>query len=279
VRVLDLPNRGLVATLNSALAEARGEYIARMDADDLSDESRLGCQLRHLQRHPWLDVVGTGVRLFPAHAITPNMLSYIRWQNRLVIHRAIEENLLVECPLTHPTALFRGRSLSALGGWREVDGPEDMDLWLRGAAVGWRFGKVNRVLYAWRETAHRMTRTDPRYSREGFRRLALDAFAGAVSGNTPILIWGWGRSLDAWNTGLVQRGHDVTALEVNARSLRGGCCPDLPECPRRMSLSSGTGSGETVWLLAYGTERSRQTLRSHLWPRGIRSGRHYRFVS
>ena len=279
VRVLDLPHRGLVPTLNTALAEARGEYIARMDADDLSDENRLGCQLRHLQRHPRLDVVGTGVRLFPGHAVTPNMLSYIRWQNRLVIHRAIEENLLVECPLTHPTALFRGRSLSALGGWRDVDGPEDMDLWLRGARAGWRFGKVNRVLYHWRESDDRMSRRDSRYSRIAFQRLALDACAAALEKDTEVVLWGWGNSLDIWEQGLRSRGIRVAATAVNPRSVRGGSLPALPSSPRTVLLHENKTEGGACWLLGYGTARSRNTLALHLGRRGYRSGVHYRFVS
>ena len=273
MRVLPLPHRGIAATLNAALAQARGNLVARMDADDLCSADRLSLQLRHLRRHPCLDVVGTGVRMFPPEAVSPNMRAYLAWQNRLLIHRALVRNLLVESPLTHATALFRRDALERIGGWRPVPGPEDVDLWLRGAEAGWRFGKVNRVLYLWREHPARLTRTDPRMSRDAFRRLALDAAARWIPPSTAVVLWGWGESLTAWRAGLESRGARVTALAVNPRRLRGGTeTPSLPQASR-------TSRGEPTWLLAYGARRSRRTLSLWLARRGARPGIHYRFVS
>jgi glycosyltransferase involved in cell wall biosynthesis len=286
IRILGLPRAGLVSTLNAALKRSRGRFIARMDADDLCSEDRLRRQLRYMGRHPQVDVVGTGVRMFPSGSVTPNMERYVSWQNGLLTHRALERNLLVESPLTHATALFRRESLERIGGWREVDGPEDLDLWLRGAAAGWRFGKVNRVLYHWRESPRRVTRTDSRLSREAFRRLAMDAFAANAPRSVLVHLWGWGRSLEDWNEGLRGRGFPVRTLELSPRTVRQGePLPSLPD-PNEVqafafspAVRQATREPRSIWLLAYGTEPSRESLCLRLRKEGYRPGRHYRFVS
>src|SRR5256885_481813 len=52
IRVLAEPHEGVVSVLNRGLVEARGEYIARMDADDVSEPRRLSRQLAYLRSHP-----------------------------------------------------------------------------------------------------------------------------------------------------------------------------------------------------------------------------------
>lgn len=64
IRLLSQPNRGLVATLNRGLDEARGEFLARMDADDLSVPGRLAAQLDWLRARPDAVACGTGYELF-----------------------------------------------------------------------------------------------------------------------------------------------------------------------------------------------------------------------
>src|SRR5687767_9206093 len=58
IRILDQQNLGLVAALNRGIREARGEWIARMDADDVSLPGRLEAQITHLRRHPEIGLLG-----------------------------------------------------------------------------------------------------------------------------------------------------------------------------------------------------------------------------
>jgi len=285
IRILSIPPSGIASALNQALAHARGRYIARMDADDLCPKDRLSVQLRHMERHPHVDVVATAVRMFPEEEITPGMRRYVKWQNRWLTHRALERNLFVECPLAHASSLFRRESLEAIGGWRTFDGPEDLDLFLRGAAAGWRFGKVNRVLYAWRERPGRASRRDPRLRRTAFRRVALDALAARAPRDLPFRIWGWGHSLEEWDEGLRARGFRVHSVGVNPREVRQRhALPALPEHDSVWGLSLSTASSpppsaREIWLLAYGAPRSRDTLDLLMRRRGYRPPRHYRLVS
>lgn len=62
--VVDGRQRGLAERLNQAIDLARGRFIARMDADDVAYPERLAQQLRYLQAHPEVDLVGCGMLVF-----------------------------------------------------------------------------------------------------------------------------------------------------------------------------------------------------------------------
>src|SRR5262249_10219582 len=139
------------AALNVALAAARGQWIARHDADDLSHPERLALQRAWLGDHPRTDVLGCQVRLLPRGFAGAGMRRWVAWHNRLLDHEAMAREARIDSPLAHGTAMMRRATLVALGGWRERGWPEDLDLWLRAIEAGLRLGKVPRALYAWRQ--------------------------------------------------------------------------------------------------------------------------------
>ena len=73
VTVIHQENRGLGATLNRAIELCDTEYLARMDADDVSHPDRLERQLLHMESHPDIGLLGSqiefvvGERRFPDH--------------------------------------------------------------------------------------------------------------------------------------------------------------------------------------------------------------------
>src|SRR5262249_27841997 len=143
--------RGLPAALGLALSLARAPWVARQDADDVSHRSRLERQLAWLADHPDLDGLGTRVRLFPDEATGAGMRRWASWHNSLLTHDAMRRELMIDSPLAHGTAMIRRAALEAVGGWRERGWAEDLDLWVRLFAHGARFGKLDRVLYGWRQ--------------------------------------------------------------------------------------------------------------------------------
>jgi glycosyltransferase involved in cell wall biosynthesis len=226
VRVVRTPPHGLVAALNTALAHARGPLLARMDADDVAHPDRLSLQAAGLAEDGRCAVLGCRVRLVggpDGGAVEANrgMRDYVEWLNRLLTHEDIVRDLLVESPLAHPSVLMRADVVRGLGGYRDFDGPEDYDLWLRAHAAGWRFGKRSEVLLDWRDSPGRLTRRDARYAPERFRDLKLGALErGALAGGRPLVVWGAGRVGKGWARALLARGHTVAGfVEVDPRKI------------------------------------------------------------
>ncbi len=194
VRVLRRARRGgIVAALNEGLAACRAPLIARMDADDLAHPERLARQAAHLDAHPEAALVACRVEAFPAEAVREGLAVYVDWMNGLLTDADIRREMFVESPLPHPGVMIRRGWLDRVGGYRDMGWAEDYDLWLRLMLAGARFAKLPETLLRWRERPDRLTRADPRYSPESFRRAKAHFLAaGPLHGRDALYIWGAG---------------------------------------------------------------------------------------
>lgn len=137
-------NRGLAAAHNTGLSLARGEYLARWDADDLADPERLAKQVSYLDKHLDVDVLGTGTILIEDGKIKPDIFT------PPLCHSLIVWNLLFDRGITHGTSMVRRAALAGSGGYRgDYPHVEDLDLWLRMAGLV-RFANLPDLLYSYR---------------------------------------------------------------------------------------------------------------------------------
>lgn len=132
VRILDNgTNRGLVASLNRGLAECRSELVARIDADDTSEPTRLERQFAQFETNPRLVLSATAYR-----RVRPDG-SLIRIGRPPLTHVELACALLTGNRLNHSAVMFRRQAVLDVGGYRHEWFPvEDFDLWLRLCAVG-----------------------------------------------------------------------------------------------------------------------------------------------
>lgn len=270
IRLLPGDATGMVATLNRLLDRSRSPWVARMDGDDLLHPHRFAAQLA-LAAETEADALGCRIRLFPSQQVSPAMERWLAWQNALLRHEEILRDRFVETTISHATLLIRRERLDGIGGWREFDGPEDLDLLLRLAADGTRFAKVPRSHYFWRWHPTMSTRCDPRYRREAFRRCKIDRLSeGLLANGRPVHVWGVGRSLAAWVADLERRGRSVRSRNLDLRGLRRN------EARRRALLESPPSP---PLLLVFGTPGVREELRRLLGRTKLREERDFLFVA
>jgi glycosyltransferase involved in cell wall biosynthesis len=195
IRIVSSEDKGLVGALNTGLEASRGEFIARMDADDVMLPSRLRQQSGALRSDPRLDLVACMVESFPGESVQVGLQEYLRWQNGCVSPGEIRDNLFVEAPFVHPSVMYRRQVVLKSGGYRDGDFPEDYELWLRLAEQGAVMTKLPEVLLRWRDRPDRLTRTDPRYSRDAFDRIRAEYLArdSRLNGGRELFFWGAGR--------------------------------------------------------------------------------------
>jgi Glycosyl transferase family 2 len=127
VCIVDGPGRGLVDALNLGLARARGEFIARMDADDVSQSTRFAQQVEYLRANPQIAVVGSAITLIDA---TGKLIREIDYP----LTPVEVDRFLIETgsALAHPAVMARRNALREVGGYRSLfQHAEDYDLWLR----------------------------------------------------------------------------------------------------------------------------------------------------
>lgn len=195
VRVMTSPGRGIVAALNHGLSQARGELVARMDADDVSHPERLAEQAKFLGERPDVGLVGCGVDYGGDRAANAGYALHVDWLNALVESDEIARNRFVESPLAHPSVMFRHELMDKHGGYREGDFPEDYELWLRWMDAGVRLAKVSQVLLTWHDLPGRLSRTDVRYDPDAFYRVKAEYIARELKrlGRSEAWVWGAGR--------------------------------------------------------------------------------------
>jgi hypothetical protein len=260
-----------VPALNTALEHARAPLLARMDADDVALSRRLELQARRLFSDRRLSVLGCRVR----HGAAPGaagagMAAYVRWSNALLRHAEIARDALVESPLVHPSVMVRATLLRRLGGYRDFDGPEDYDLWLRALLAGARFAKLPQALLLWRDSAQRLTRRDPRYAAARFLALKLEALERThLLAPRPLVIWGAGKAGKAWSRALLARGHRLAGfVEVDPRKLG----QRIHGAPVWACAGAGQVPG-ALHLAAVPRPGARARIRAEAARHGLREGR------
>lgn len=126
IRLLHQENQGLIASLNRGVDIARGKYIARMDADDISYPERLERQVDFLNNQPDVGILGTQVETIDTNGTVQKQFSFptdpavVAWR------------LMFECCLTHPSIMMRRSLASGLNGYAEdALHAEDYELYTR----------------------------------------------------------------------------------------------------------------------------------------------------
>jgi glycosyltransferase involved in cell wall biosynthesis len=148
------PNCGVAATLNELVAQAQGEFIARMDADDIAMPERFREQAEYLLNHP--ECVMVGCRVW--HCDDEG--DPIREHPTLHEHEEIDAfHFRMEGPaLVHPSVMMRRDAVLAAGGYRRFY-IEDIDLYLRLAERG-RLARVPRFLLKYRLHSQNLSSTN-----------------------------------------------------------------------------------------------------------------------
>ncbi len=266
VTVIQQAPQGIVAALEVGRGVARGRYLARMDADDVSARTRFARQYEWMESEPKLSICGCWVEYFPREHVHGGARWYEAWMNSITEREEVAREIFVECPIAHPTFFMRAEAVAAVGGYRDRGWPEDYDLVFRLWRAGGGLGVVPEKLLSWREGESRLSRTDPTYSPEAFRRCKvhylLKAFPGVIEG---ALIWGAGPVGKALATELVKRGAKVSAFaEVDPRKI-GQRIHDVPVLDTARALAER----DVLHLGAVGQKGAREQLRSLLSEGGL----------
>ncbi len=267
------PHLGVVGASQRGNEEAQGEFIARMDADDVSLPDRFAVQLAALRADNALDAISCLVRFAGDTNNARGYAHHVEWTNQLNTVERIALNRFIDLPVPHPTLMYRRSLIERCGGYRDGEFPEDYEMVLRWIDGGARIGKIDQVLYDWHDPPTRLSRNDPRYAMQAFHQCKAPYLARAIvacgAGDRELWIWGAGRParkcarplFTAWRqpSGYV----DIDPTKIG-RTLHG--CPVVS--------SDSLPPKDSAVIIAYvGTrgagENIRQDLVSRGWVEGI----------
>jgi glycosyltransferase involved in cell wall biosynthesis len=148
IRLLKKDNSGISDALNLGLSNARGEFIARLDADDIMYPDRLEIQIEFLRKNPNLGFCGSFVEFIDSRGAP------VGWSKPLPVTRADFDRLISERrPITfnHPSIMCRRSAMIEVGGYdRSIEPAEDVDLFNKVLALGYEALIVPKYLLKYR---------------------------------------------------------------------------------------------------------------------------------
>ena len=268
--------RGVSSAFNTGLSRARGEFIARMDADDISLPGRIEEQYHYFQSHPEIDICGACVEIFTNGEVAGGNIRYQAWLNNCRSPGQIHREMFIESPIPNPTVMFRRDAVLHLGGYGNPDWPEDYDLFLRADALGMQMGKPEQILLRWREHARRLTRNDQRYNLDRFQAAKAHFLSKhRLQGKGSLILWGAGPSGSLMHDLLLEEGTRARGfLEVHPRRI-GGEKRGLPVWP----IEEIDRMDDVFILVAVGAAGARPKIRDFLQQRALVEGEHFLFVA
>ncbi|HVX84634.1 MAG TPA: glycosyltransferase family A protein [Phycisphaerae bacterium] len=224
IRIVNQPNRGVIAVRNQSLELARAPFLCCIDHDDIAAPDRIAAQLHFLRRHPDVAVVGGWFHIID-HAGRP-----IRLMRLPSDHLALDElHLAGATAINHPTAMLRTDIARRVGGYDpHTPFAEDLDLWLRIAEFRLIANLPAPVLF-YRDHLHSASSTSQQLQLASMRTACHNAWRRRGLPPRPIIDRHWRPAPDrrsrrdytiqqGWLA--FTHGHRRTALVYGAKSLR-----------------------------------------------------------
>lgn len=156
INYIQQENKGLAKTLNNGVSVALGKYVARMDADDISEPNRFERQIEVFKKNADVGIVSSNVEYINEDGCPMGLsLSYI--SEGLILKALKKGNIIF-----HPTVMFKKDIFEQVGGYDEVIGCyfEDYLLWLEMLKLT-RIATIRRPLLKYRILSSSISRNKP----------------------------------------------------------------------------------------------------------------------
>ena len=176
LRVITRQNHGLPLSLNYAIELAKGDYIVRMDADDIALPNRIKLQLEYMRSHPDIDILGGQARIIDENG---GEIGVIR---KPITEEEIVRYINYACPIIHPTYMVKANVYRVLNGYRNFVAVEDYDFLLRAHNAGYKLGNVSDDVILYRHCSTGISATYAKNQMAG-TRLCQKLYLARLSGN------------------------------------------------------------------------------------------------
>ena len=150
-------NMGLNYTLNKCLEKAKGEYIARMDGDDISLPTRLEKEVAFLEQHREYAIVSTNMIYFDENG---------EWGRSNMLEFPQKEDLVKATPFCHAPCMVRREAYEKVKGYsveKKLLRAEDYHLWFKMYLEGYRGYNLQEALYKMRDDRNAIQRRKFKY--------------------------------------------------------------------------------------------------------------------
>ena len=207
--------KGIIPALQLALTKTSGDFITRMDADDIMPENKLGLLLEKAVENR--DALTTGfVKYFSDDGkVSSGYLKYERWLNNTLTDEKFTENMFRECVVASPNWLISKQLIEKLEIFERLVYPEDYHMMLLLWTAGVEFQSVKEVTHLWREHPERTSRNSLHYQQKAFFDLKVTFFVeNVLDDNDQLVIFGSGRKANLAKQVLIEKERNYLQLDL-----------------------------------------------------------------
>ena len=186
--------KGIIDALITGYEKSAGEFITRMDADDIMTPNKLELLTKKLIEKG-KGYLATGfVNYFSETELGQGYFNYQEWLNGLSQTESNFDDIYKECVIPSPCWMVFREDFEASGGFNSNLYPEDYELTFRFYKQELKVVAVKEVIHHWRDYATRTSRTDSNYADNYFIQLKLNYFLELDYDNSRELeLWGAGK--------------------------------------------------------------------------------------
>jgi glycosyltransferase involved in cell wall biosynthesis len=274
-KILHEPRQGVVFASNTGFENAKGRYIARMDADDIAFPDRLAAQADLLNKYQEVDAVGSHVEYESLDFNYKGFRNYIDWVNQVDTFDKIKTNRFIDSPIVNPTAMWRKESACRFGLYQHGDFPEDYEMWLRWLDQGAVITKVPKPLLKWTDSHNRLTRTNPAYSDQAFYKIKTYYLARWLKQHNAFhpRVSVWGASKTSRKRALLLADYDIHIdqyIDTNPQR----------QLDKKILYYKDLPHAGNLFILVYVRQwKAKTEIKDFLDSRGYTEGTDYLFVS
>ncbi len=193
IKVLANFGNGIITALQTAYKVAKGEFITRMDSDDIMKPNKLKIMVDSLLAKGEGHVAVGQVKYFSEHGISNGYERYEKWLNALIKIGANYSEIYKECVIPSPCWMTYKSDLEQCNAFYPNRYPEDYDLTFRFYENKLKCIPCNEVLHLWRDYDTRTSRTSEHYAQNYFLDIKLHYFLKLdYAYSRPLVIWGAG---------------------------------------------------------------------------------------
>ena len=186
--------KGIISALQLAYAHSSGNYITRMDSDDVMLSNKLEVLWNNLQQHGNGYLSVGKVRYFSEEALGNGYKKYESWLNGLTEEQNNFKQIYKECVVPSPCWMIHRSDFELCGGFSSDVYPEDYDLCFRFYQEKLQIVSDSPILHKWRDYPSRSSRTDEHYSDNRFLDLKTHYFLKLdYQVENELFLWGAGK--------------------------------------------------------------------------------------
>ncbi|MDT0607425.1 glycosyltransferase family 2 protein [Croceitalea rosinachiae] len=193
IKVFDNQGLGIIPALQTAYSNCKGEYITRMDSDDMMKPNRLEHMVNSLNEYGRGYISVGQVRYFSERGISDGYSRYEKWLNKLTSNGSNYAEIYKECVIPSPCWLVYREDFEACGAFGPNRYPEDYDLTFRFYEKRLKVIPCTEILHLWRDYDTRTSRTHEHYAQNYFLDIKIHYYLKLdYDSRRPLAVWGAG---------------------------------------------------------------------------------------